>query len=152
MRPNPSADGAASSASSGGWGGTSSGFVSKARSYKGTTSDEESGSDDRGVVIMDKHLHGYGDEKKGDVDHVSTSDPNTLGVLSPLGPTSSSSNDRALAANAFQTSQIEDNQHLKPPVVGHDHDNSSDEDGSHNIPGAFIWTPTKPKFKKLHPH
>ena len=152
MRPNLSVDGPASSASSGGWGGTSSGFVSKARSYKGTTSDEESGSDDRGVVMMEKHLHGHGDEKKEDVAHISTSDPTTSGVLSSLGPASSSSNDRALAANAFQNPHTEDSQHLKPPVVGHDHDNSSDEDGSHNIPGAFIWTPTKPRFKKLHPH
>ena len=150
MRPNLSADRPASSASSGGWGGTSPGFASKARSYKGTSSDEESGPDDRNAVTMDEHLHGHGDEKKGDVDRVSTSDSNTLGALPTLGPTSSTSNDRALAANALQASQTEVIQHLKPPVVAHDHDTSSDEDGSHNIPGAFIWTPTKPKFKKLH--
>ena len=149
MRSNLSVDRPAS-ASSGGWGGISSGFASKARSYKGTTSDEESESEDRNIVIIDKHPHGHGDQKKGDVDHVFTSGPNTLGVLSPLNPTSSSSNHQALAADTFQASQTDDNQHLKPPLV--DHDTSSDEDGSHKIPGAFIWTPTKPKFKKLHPH
>jgi hypothetical protein len=145
MRPDLSANRPASYASSGGWGGASSAFGSKARSYKGTTSDEESESDN-------KHLDGHGDEKKQDGDHIPASEPNTLGVPSPLSPTSSSSKYQTLAANAPQaSSKTEDNQHLKPPVVNHDHDTSSDEDRSHKIPGAFIWTPTKPKFKKLHP-
>lgn len=146
-----SANRLASSGSSGGWGGISSGVASKARSYKGTTSDEESGSEDRNVVIMDEHLHGHGDEKKEGIDHISASGPNPRRVLPPLDPTSSTSNYQALAAGAFETSRTEVNQLLKPPSVDCDHDTSSDEDRSHKIPGAFVWTPTRPRFKKLHP-
>lgn len=152
MLPNSSANRLASSASSGSWGGISSGFIGKPGSYTGTTSDEESEPDDGHAVIMDKHLHEHGYEKKEGVDRVSTPGSNDLKALSPPGPTSSSSNHQALSAGAPKTATTEHNKHLKPPVVDYDHDTSSDEDRSHKIPGAFIWTPTRPRFKKLHPH
>lgn len=129
MLPNSSANQLGSSASSGGWGGITSGILDKPRSYKGTTSDEESEPDDSDVVTMN----------------------NSVKVLPP-GPTSSSSYHQARSADAPKTTTTEHNQHLKPPVVDYDHDTSSDEDRSHRIPGAFIWTPTRPRFKKLHPH
>jgi len=150
MLPNSSANRLASSASSGSWGGISSG---KPRSYNGTTSDEESEPDDGGVVIMDKHLQEHGDEKKKeDVGRVSTPGSNYLKMFLPPGPTSSSSNHQALSADASKPVTTQHNQHLKPPMADYDHDTSSDEDRSHRIPGAFVWTPTRPRFKKLHPH
>jgi hypothetical protein len=150
MRANSSANRPASVAS-GGWGGISSGFASKARSYKGTTSDEESEGEDRDVVTMDRHFHRHGDEKKEDIGHVSVSGPNPLKATTSSNLITSNSIDRAPAGDASPMS-TEDNRHLRPPALDHDHDASSDEEHWHKIPGAFIWTPTKPKFKKLHPH